>query len=446
MKQQLDSLTNILNTGSMSFGGRNGGTINLYGTTQRYLSDEGAPIPTTKKLNDRSVTTELEWFLKGNCDNRWLVERGVKIWNKWDCQLMTLEQLLEELELYPDPHSPQITLRTKLLNLTEYRNATEEKVEVARKFAYLHEVRVTTGYLGPVYGKMFRAWPSVDGATIDQISILDKNLRDLPMSRRHVISLWNPDLLPNEKLSHAENIDNEKQVLPPCHLLQHVMVEEMTIGDIMKSNDLTDLDVMSLLYGVVSTDLTQDARKYIAGVHPYILARFAAKYDDRDALELTYLLRDGEIDIESYLASAKGDVADLLDLIMECNKDSFREDVLGRLKAHGCKVQKVHLQFYMRSNDEPLGRPFNVFSYYMLKEIIANVHGFESGDLIQATGVAHIYENQLDAVLEQLTRKATELPTLKWKRKLERITDFTADDYELIGYDPQPFIKTPVSS
>lgn len=61
------------------------------------------------------------------------------------------------------------------------------------------------------------------------------------------------------------------------------------------------------------------------------------------------------------------------------------------------------------------------------------------GDLIQATGVAHIYLDQVDAVMEQLSRTPDELPKLKWHRHLESIVDFTADDYELVGYNPQAY-------
>ena len=123
----------------------------------------------------------------------------------------------------------------------------------------------------------------------------------------------------------------------------------------------------------------------------------------------------------------------------------FRASTLKWLKSMGIRTHRVHLQFYMRSNDAPVGRPFNVFSYYLLKELIAKVHNFVSGDLIHNTGVAHIYVNQVDAVMTQLQRTPTELPTLKWLRTPETIMDFRASDFELVGYEPQPFIPTPVS-
>lgn len=448
MYTQLESLKAILNNGSLSFDGRNGATISLYGTQHRYPAELGAPIPTTKAVKDKWVSTELEWFLKGLTDNKWLVERGVPIWNKWDRQLLDHDGLLAWLDLYPDPQSPHTTLKTKGLNLTEYRNVPEsERVDVLRKLALEHDISITTGELGPVYGVMFRAWPTRDGATIDQIQQLDENLRKVPMSRRHVVSLWNPELLPDEKADHATNIDNGLQVLPPCHLLQHVMIEELSVIDICKANALSEAEFIDLLKDIIPTDLGSAVRSKLPAGNVYLEAKFLHRFLPSTPISnlIQIVKSDDEYSIDSLIDRAVLLPMRLLELLTDLDYD-LRTSILGYLKAAGYKTHKVHLQFYMRSNDEPVGRPFNVFSYYLLKEIIANVHNFVSGDLIQSTGVAHIYLDQVDAVMEQLSRTPDELPTLRWKRRLSSITDFTVDDYELIGYNPQSFIKTPVSS
>jgi thymidylate synthase len=115
----------------------------------RFDLAAGFPLLTTKKLHLRSIIYELLWFLRGDTNIHWLQERGVKIWDDW---------------------------------------------------------ADTNGELGPVYGKQWRAWPTPDGGTIDQIADAVNLLKRSPDSRRIMVSAWNPPDIPKMKL-------------PPCHAL-----------------------------------------------------------------------------------------------------------------------------------------------------------------------------------------------------------------------------------
>jgi hypothetical protein len=84
------------------------------------------------------------------------------------------------------------------------------------------------GDLGPLYGKMWRAFPNGDGTTTDQIQKLVNGLRMNPTSRRHVVSTWFPALLPDERLSPQENVARGKMALAPCHWNFVCKVEEMS--------------------------------------------------------------------------------------------------------------------------------------------------------------------------------------------------------------------------
>lgn len=75
------------------------------------------------------------------------------------------------------------------------------------------------GELGPVYGVQWRNWPSATGETIDQLAQLIHDLKTNPDSRRHIITAWNPALLPDTSISPSENAAQGKQALPPCHTL-----------------------------------------------------------------------------------------------------------------------------------------------------------------------------------------------------------------------------------
>ena len=162
MRTYLQFLKDILDKGSRK-GDRTGtGTISLFGYQMRFDLSQGFPLVTTKKLHLRSIIHELLWFLNGDTNIGYLNENGVSIWDEW---------------------------------------ADEN------------------GNLGPVYGAQCRNWATLDGKHIDQIALLLDDLRDRPDSRRHIISAWNPAVLPDETLSPQENARNGMQALPPCHTL-----------------------------------------------------------------------------------------------------------------------------------------------------------------------------------------------------------------------------------
>ncbi|WP_308443356.1 thymidylate synthase [Roseobacter sp. OBYS 0001] len=106
---------------------------------------------------------------------------------------------------------------------------------------------------------------------------------------------------------------------------------------------------------------------------------------------------------------------------------------------------RMHLQLYQRSADMFLGVPFNIASYSMLLVMLAHVTGYEPGDFVHTLGDAHIYNNHMDQVNLQLTRTPKPLPTLRINREVSSIFDFRYEDFEVIGYDPDPAIRAPVA-
>ena len=157
MKQYLDLVSHVLNTGNEK-GDRTGtGTKSVFGHQMRFDLSEGFPMVTTKKLHLKSIIYELLWFLKGDTNTEYLTENGVKIWNAW---------------------------------------ADEN------------------GDLGPVYGHQWRNWNSDE---IDQITEVIETLKTNPNSRRMLVSAWNPSVLPDTSKSFSENVANNKAALPPCH-------------------------------------------------------------------------------------------------------------------------------------------------------------------------------------------------------------------------------------
>ncbi|TSJ40583.1 thymidylate synthase [Mucilaginibacter corticis] len=134
MKQYLDLMRHVMETGTQKHDRTGTGTISVFGYQMRFNLQEGFPLVTTKKLHLKSIIHELIWFLQGDTNIKYLKDNGVRIWDEW---------------------------------------ADEN------------------GNLGPVYGYQWRSWPTPSGGHIDQISQIINQIKNNPDSRRIIVSAWN---------------------------------------------------------------------------------------------------------------------------------------------------------------------------------------------------------------------------------------------------------------
>ena len=158
MRQYLDLLQRILDEGVQK-GDRTGtGTISIFGHQMRFNLSEGFPLVTTKKVHLKSIIYELLWLIAGDTNIKYLHDHKVTIWDEW-------------------------------------ANAD--------------------GDLGPVYGAQWRNW---NNEGIDQIQQVIDSIKNNPNSRRHIVTAWNPSVLPDEhEKDFAKNVAAGKAALLPCH-------------------------------------------------------------------------------------------------------------------------------------------------------------------------------------------------------------------------------------
>ena len=138
MKQYLDLMRLVRETGTFKSDRTGTGTYSVFGHQMRFNLADGFPLVTTKKCHLKSIIHELLWFLQGDTNIKYLKDNGVRIWDEW---------------------------------------ADEN------------------GDLGPVYGYQWRSWPAPNGESIDQISKLIEMIRKNPDSRRLIVSAWNSALV-----------------------------------------------------------------------------------------------------------------------------------------------------------------------------------------------------------------------------------------------------------
>lgn len=158
MRQYLDLLQKILDDGVQK-GDRTGtGTKSIFGYQMRFDLSEGFPLVTTKKVHLKSIIYELLWLISGDTNIKYLHDNKVSIWDEW---------------------------------------------------------ADSNGDLGPVYGAQWRNW---NNEGIDQIQEVIDSIKGNPNSRRHIVTAWNPSVLPDEReKDFSKNVAAGKAALPPCH-------------------------------------------------------------------------------------------------------------------------------------------------------------------------------------------------------------------------------------
>ncbi|GIW61961.1 MAG: thymidylate synthase [Patescibacteria group bacterium] len=126
---------------------------------------------------------------------------------------------------------------------------------------------------------------------------------------------------------------------------------------------------------------------------------------------------------------------------MATYEDASRFPICHNMYQISQKGGKLSLQLYQRSADLFLGVPFNIASYSLLLLILCQITGYKPGEFIHTFGDAHIYENHIEQVKEQLRRKPRSLPTVTIDPSVKSLEDFRPEHVTLENYNPHPVLK-----
>lgn len=193
--QYLDLLKEIYKNGIKNIDRGTGDTsFGLFGRQARFDLSKGFPLLTTKKVFWRGIVEELYWFISGQNNIKYLVDRNVHIWDDYPYKIY--KEKVEERK-YPDITKEEFI----------------EKIATNKNFAKKH------GVLPRIYGELWRHWPTRKKRTIDQLKWAINEIKEDPYARNAIVSSWNPEYL----YSMAE--EKEASRFPLCHIFYQLSMK-----------------------------------------------------------------------------------------------------------------------------------------------------------------------------------------------------------------------------
>lgn len=362
-------------------------TYSVFGREMRFNLKEGFPALTLKRAFFRGAVHEWYWMtILGSTNVTYLQENNIQFWNQWALE----EDVYDEVPMSDHERASRyaedsgMSLQSVISELNKLHIVDGHKLLDERGVPRTKKVlRFKKGELGPIYGEMMRRFPGHDGSKCDQIAELVNNLKNNPKTRRHVVSLWCPSLLPDESMSPQDNVIAGRQALAPCHWMFEIKC------DLLNEQERRKL----LIEHLIGNNIHED--RIIVGQEGFL----------------------------SFSGCSEGDV----------------------LKEYNIPERRLNLHFHMRSNDAPAGLPVNLMFYGIMATTLAKQTNMDIGELWYTGTDVHIYENQINETMELLGREPGKLPTLWVNPDVTDFFDYKPEDFKLIGYEPQAAIKVKVA-
>lgn len=351
MKQYLDLLKDIRTNGVFKEEARENmpRTLQLFGTQMKIDLNKGFPLYTTKMINFSNIVHELNWFIKGHTSVKFLEYYNCRIWHD-DSYVYYTRMANTILSKYEDYRSFQVN-EPNILALFNSNLFTYDDINDEYKLLTPKE-----------YKSILRAWS-------DDIK-----------STEHTTYNLDYDILNNTSVKLKDGSSDDLNTL----------ITIATNGE-YKSYDFGDCGAQ---YGYLW--------RRLEGI------KYNGQLTTRDQFTETMVNIMNHPFSRRHIISS-WNPATLGDMALNACHPIVQWDVNNNEKYD---LKTLNCSFYMRSNDMFLGNPYNISFYALLTQLMAISFGYRVGGLTYSCGDSHIYENHLDAVDLQLTRKPRELPTL----------------------------------
>jgi thymidylate synthase len=293
MKQYLDLLQKIKDNGTWKPAAREGmpKTLGITHGVIEHDMKEGFPLLTTKQMHLKGILTELIWFLRGDTNIKYLLDKGVNIWNK-DAYKYYIRKC-NEAEYEPDLRIDDFIEVIRVMGYYERSGYTPQQ---------LLNVGYYLGDLGSVYGSLWRDFRGVDQLE-DLIIAIDNN----PFSRYHLITAWDPS-------------KTKEQALPSCHMLYQFTARKDSVGRIYLDLSMVQrscdtflgvpynvASIAALLLIICNVTNTQPGKLYWTGNDVHI-------YEDHIEQVETQLKREPFILPDLRLKKKLNSILDIMDL------------------------------------------------------------------------------------------------------------------------------------
>lgn len=405
-KQYQNLIKDILENGVKKQDRTGTGTISVFGRTIRHNMADGFPLLTTKKMYMKGVITELLWFLRGDTNIKYLLQNDCNIWSG-DCYSNYGKKMVDIMN---------IVIPSEFMDKGWVKVNSQGKWDVLSKEQFINKIKTDDefakkwGELGPIYGKQWRSWskPKISSVSletiIDTLIEVGNGTTDEHLHQEADRLLKERDS--NVPIDQIANLINDLKTNPDSRRL---MVNAWNVGEL----DQMVLPPCHYGFQVYTRELSLVERSLIAG-------------------------------------SNHGEVSQNIKAFTGIDEDHTLHKNLDDINI---PRRAISLMYNARSQDVPLGTPFNIASYALLLEIIAKMVNMVPDELITNMGDCHIYLNQIDGVREQIIREPYPLPKLVISNQVnfnEGIDKFLDSclitDFKLEGYQSHPTIKLPLSN
>ncbi len=419
MQQYLDLLNDILDSGVHKNDRTGTGTISTFGRLVRYdLKDGKIPLITTKKMFYNNIVKELLWFISGSTDIKYLKDNNISIWDSWvdpataTYRPMTNDELKKALEAHYKKNGYETVEFVMMSNEGNHYTITDNKT--------YGQSNAVIKFEGTGLKRLYEA------AT----NKLARVLASGSIGSGAYGAMW-------RNIEDTRYIDNhEEEKYRKLGFDVEYMFDKHGCRK-SKSVATRRIDQIQNIVNLLRT--SPDSRRIILHAFDNRMVDFCALPPCHSWLQVW--TRELGIDERMKMCSIKIDEKLL-------GSDEGIETVNVILEERNVPKRALSLMLLMRSNDVPVGCPFNIAQYGVLAHMLAHIVGMVAEEFIYVGGDAHIYLNQVGQAEEQLQRTPYEnAAKVILNPKIKEIDDFTFEDIKIVGYDGNhyPSIKYPVA-